>query len=183
MSDSIDVHTVKNGILEYEVSTFGLGEPPTKFVHVSTPSDGWSLGALEDLTEELRRELGWTSGAFEEYSKNAGGVGADGLTTIMVALQVVQTLPTVQFLLDKLQRSQPGRDDRDSARRRAESAILSKYPSESRSSLKLRKESESTTHWSFDFDSMAGDTYTVQVYGTSGGTAAEFVTWESAPRA
>lgn len=174
-----DVHRFSIGHLDYEISLFNLNEPPPEFIHVTTPSNGWSLGKLEDLSGDLARDLGWTTGFYEAYSQKSGGIGADGITQLAVSLQVAQTLPAIDWLLEKLGRTNPGIDSRESALRRAESAILARYNHESRSSLTLTRESEKATHWGFAFRSSTGDTYSVDVHGVQGRTCAEYVTWQS----
>ncbi|NEK47444.1 hypothetical protein GR250_39985, partial [Rhizobium leguminosarum] len=70
-------------------------------------------------------------------------------------------------------------DDRLSARRRAEAAVLRRYATDRRKDLKLRSEAERLDHWEFSFRAIDGDSYTVEVYGIEGKTSAERIRWES----
>lgn len=173
----IDPHAHNLVSLNYEISIHNLGEPPPEFIQISTPGDGWNVGALEELTSEIATDLGWDSGYFEDYTKKAGGIGADGITILTVSLAIVQTIPTVQWILEKLHRTNPGKDSKEGALRRAEAAVLNKYRSESRAELELVREAELPTHWSFRFRSATSGNFDVDVHGIGGGTAGEYVTW------
>lgn len=177
-----DPHSIGNHELRFTVQTWMPDGIPTSFIHVVVPGDDWKLGDLEALVHEMHREFEWTAGAYVDINRKSGGVGASGLDITAVVLSVVQTIPTVHWLLDRLKRSGPPKDARDSALRRAEGTILTRYPHEKRSTLTLNAEEETHSSWVFEFTGATSDSYRVEVVGTGGGrTSAEYVTWRAAP--
>lgn len=181
MSESFEtsVHDFANTFLDYQIYLGRLGQTPEDEILICTPGEGWSLGALEELTEHLRNDQQWYTGIEEQYRKGAGGIGADGPVTLSVALGVTKMVPSVAWLLKQLRRENPPLDDRLSARRRAEAAVLRRYATDRRKDLKLRSEAERIDHWEFSFRAIDGDSYTVEVYGIEGKTSAERIRWES----
>lgn len=152
---------------------------PTRTILVETSAQGWSIDALERLTNELRDECVWGVGAFEDYRKSQGGIGAGGIELLSVTLGVIGTIPTVDWLLQKLNRRVPPRPAKDRALEAAKWAVLMRYPDVSAEELTITAEAEEPTHWMVTLvRQTTRDTFEVGVYGDGSlGTSVRTVTW------
>lgn len=152
---------------------------PTKAILVETSAEGWSLDALERLTNELRDECVWGVGAFEDYRKSQGGIGASGVEILSVTLGVIGAIPTVEWLLYKLNRRVPPRPNKDEALDAAKWAVVLRYKDVSAGNLTVLSETEEPTHWTFRLRRQStDDTFEVAVYGDQSlGTSVRTVAW------
>lgn len=152
---------------------------PTRTILIETSAEGWSLDALERLTNELRDECLWGLGAFEDYRKSQGGIGASGIEVLSVTLGVIGVIPTVEWLLHKLNRRVPPRPTKDEALDASKWAVLMRYKDVNAEDLAVIRETEEPTHWTFELRRQStGETFEVAVYGDrSLGTSVRTVTW------
>lgn len=151
---------------------------PTEGVFIATPAGAWTLADLEALPAQLRDECGWSAGFMENLNNRGGGIGADGLTILILVLSVVGDVPPVISLLQHLKRPVPPCPSREEAWESATWAVAMLYSTVERRRLDVLEEARHPDHWVFTMSlPESGDKFEVDVFGSRAGTVVTRVMW------